>query len=458
MLRLFKSNDPYLLIVVFVVLLIIRLIGWIYGFPYSEFELKWMLVGERLANGFDMYSETYDFTAPLSALTYKLLHFIGGRGRVLPQVLGMIFIIVQAGILNSILLRNKAFDDNNYLPSLFYVLLATAIADSAVLSPVLMSMTFILLALNNIFRRIDNEVKDELFLYAGLYLGVAALFYLPAAAFFIIFLLSLLLFSSPALRRLLLFFYGLLLPYLICLGIYYTSDQHWDFMDSYFRGWFNATAIATSWSLLLKNISGAFAMLAFLIIAVMVRLRLTNYQEKILQVMLLLVVGAAMAVWADVDLGVHQMILLVPTLSFFLTHYISTLSRRFWKLVMPYVLVGILLIAPYLFYGNQEKRYPAYERRPDTSKLVIGSDLSVYNDFEIGGPFIDEKLSRYWIGRLNYYQSAEKIFETLDKSAPDIIEDEWNVLDSVFTRLPLLERNYTMDGNRYLRNSETLTP
>ncbi len=451
MLRLFKSNDPYLLVVVFVVLLIIRSIGWIYGFPYSAFELKWMLIGERLAGGFKMYAETYDYTGPLAAYTYKGLYLLGGRSRVLPQVVSMFFIIFQAGILNSILLRNKAFDDNNYLPSFFYVLLATSIADSAVLSPLLMSMTFILLALNNIFRRIDNEVKDELFLYAGIYLGIASLFYLPAAGFFLIFLLSLLLFSSPALRRLLLFLYGSLLPYLICLAYFYWSGDHWDFIDSFFRGWFDDTAIGMEWNLLLKNIAVAFAFLAFLIIAVILRLRLTNYQEKILQVMLLLVLGAAMAVWADVHLGVHQMMLLVPTISFFLTHYISTLRKKIWKVVVPYLIVGFLLVAPYIFYADTENDLAPFKRNPETSLMLMGSDLAKYNQYRIAGPFIDEKLSLDWIERLEYYQSSEKVFSTLNSSSPDIIQDDWGVIDSVFNRFPILEEQYIKQGDSYLK-------
>ena len=38
-------------------------------------------------------------------------------------------------------------------------------------------MTFILLGLHYVFERIANEVTDDLFLYAGIYVGIATLFY-----------------------------------------------------------------------------------------------------------------------------------------------------------------------------------------------------------------------------------------------------------------------------------------
>jgi len=60
------------------------------------------------------------------------------------------------------------------------------------------------MSLRNILRRIDNQVTDELFLNSGIYLGIAAMIYLPSTIFFFVFLFALILFSTAVTRRLLL--------------------------------------------------------------------------------------------------------------------------------------------------------------------------------------------------------------------------------------------------------------
>ena len=80
------------------------------------------------------------------------------------------------------------------------------------LSPVLMSLTFLLLSLNNIFKRIDKQTKDEFFLNTGIFLGLATLFYLPSLFFLPALMLSLLLFTASLFRRYILLLYGFMIP------------------------------------------------------------------------------------------------------------------------------------------------------------------------------------------------------------------------------------------------------
>jgi len=450
--RLFKSNDPYLLLVVLAILVLVRLAGGIYGFPLTDFELKWLLLGERLSQGFLMYGETFDYTGPLSAYTYKALAWLGGRSRILPQVLASVIIVVQAGQLNLLLLRNNAFNENNYFPALFYVLLACSLPDGAILSPALMSLTFILIALNNVFRRIDNIVRDEIFLSAGLYLGVATLFYLPSLVFFLFFLIALLLFSSPAPRRVALYMYGLILPFLIALGYFHWADAHWPFIDSFFRGILDESTYKVETYFLLLTGSLFFFFLIVAGPAVLIRGRFTNYQSKIFRVMLLLIPAALLVFLVDVEKGVHQLIFLVPTLSFLLTHYVLLLKKRIWKTVIPYLIVVFMILFPYLIYSQ----YPSeldnrLVKRPENSLMYLGNELTPYLQSTIASPFIDPTLSQQWLERLGYYQSAERIYDIMNRSNPDRIEDEWDFMDEVFFRFPLLESKYLGQGDSYQR-------
>ncbi len=455
MFKLLRVNDPYLLVGVFGVLIVIRVIGGIVGLPMEDIELKWLLVGERLSDGFRMYSETFDYTGPLAAYTYKLLDLIGGRSRGLHQVISTLLVMFQAGILNITLLRNKAFSENNYFPAFFYVLAASAIPDSYVLSPQLMSLTFILLSLGYIFRRIDNQVTDELFLYSGLYLGVATLFYLPAIIYFIALFASLLLFSNPAVRRLLLFIYGLFMPFLLVYSYYFWHGDQWFFIRSYFlRGLSGTRTFDVGW----YNLVVAGSLLIFLIFICWARVsiygRYANFQSRVQQVMVLLALAGVGILFLDVELGYHHLILFVPTLSVFVAHYLLLLRRRWIRAVVPYLILIGLLGHPYWIkqYLQPREQDIADLTLPEAGSLMyFGDGLGPYRDREIASPFLDPELSTYWIEKLDYYQPAGHLFAVLERSSPEVIWDEKQVVTKIFRRYPDLEYRYQRRGLLYIR-------
>lgn len=441
-----------MLVVIFLLLLAVRSVGLFMDFPMAEIQLKWLLLGERLGDGFRMYSETYDYTGPLAAYTYKLLDVMAGRSWMAHQVLATIVVMIQAGILNVILLRNGAFKENNYFPAFFYVLAASAIPDAYSLSPELMSLTFILLSLNNIFRRIDNEVQDELFLYAGLYLGIAILFYLPAVVYFVVLLSSLLLFASPAGRRLLLFFYGLVLPVLIAFCYFYWHGAHWAFLDSYLmRGILAARSFNIGIVPLL--ISASFFLFLFLltVVSVLSKGKFANFQTKIQQVMILTIGGGVLAMLVSVELGPSQLILFLPALSFFVSHYVLLLKKPFYRLTVPYLLVIGLLIYPYLPMHHMDFELSGNEKPHQAKLLYLGTGLHPYASYRIASPFLDQKLSEGWLKKLDYYQPSAGIFDNLIASDPEIIQDEWGVIDKVFFRFPEFELRYEKRGSNYVK-------
>ena len=444
--------------VVLGILVVLRALGFIGGIPLLSPELKWLLIGERLAEGFEMYSETFDYTGPLSAVTYKLLDLIAGRSRWIHWVASTLTIVVQAGILNIILLRNQAFSDNNYFPALFYVLAAFAISDSYALSPQLMSLTFILLSLNNIFRRIDNEATDELFLFAGLYLGIAALFYLPAVVYFVFLLVSLLLFTSPALRRLILFFYGLLLPVLLTFCYFYWFDAHWAFFDSYFaRGFLAAKSYAIGGIDFLISSSLFMTWLLISLWLIFRKGKFANYQAKIQQVMGMLMIAAVTVLWVDVEFGPYHLFLFVPSVSFFLTQFILLLEKRIFQLVVPYLIVLTFALTPFIlrqFAVNEKIEMEPYEMKNVKERARVMSfdqELAIYQNYAIATPFIDRQLSQQWLGRLDYFQSATHLYEVIKASDPDVIVGEGPVISKLFDRFEPLKSEFKRNGDHLER-------
>jgi hypothetical protein len=76
----FRINDPYRLVIIFILLLILRLPYLISSEWLSIPELKWMLIGERMNDGAMLYVDIWDDIAPLSALVYKGINFAARKG------------------------------------------------------------------------------------------------------------------------------------------------------------------------------------------------------------------------------------------------------------------------------------------------------------------------------------------------------------------------------------------
>ena len=137
--------------IIFILMVVIRLIQGAFIDEQSFYGLKWLLLGEWLNQGFKMYAETFDYTGPIAAFVYKYLYFIFGRSNFIHYGFSSLVIIFQAGIFNQLLLKNKAYDENNYLPAFLYVILMLAVPDFMTLSPQLMSLTFVLMSLRCCF-------------------------------------------------------------------------------------------------------------------------------------------------------------------------------------------------------------------------------------------------------------------------------------------------------------------
>ena len=446
----------------FLVLLTGRIVYWIVAGELTVPELKWLLIGERLDNGFIMYRDLYDYTGPLSSLTYKIIDLAFGRSIWPHRILGLFLVFYNAAILSIQLAKSKVFAENNYLPGFFYVLFALAIPEGGNLSPMLMSSTFIILGLSNVFRRVDNEASDELFLYAGLYLGIAVLFYLPSVTFFFILLLSLLIFSSAIPRRIFLYIYGLTVPLILAIANFYWYDAFDYFMGQFFLGGFILDRrFFLDWPSF-WIVSGVFVFWTFYALIVIIRRgRYGNYETKVIQIMLLVAIAAAVSVLVDVSLQPAQLHLLIPALAFFLAHLALLLKKRFYKFLIPWIIFLSLVTNAYWApafadltnYILDSQTIPGIVE----AKAMVLSDQpeTYYAKQQIAGPFFNKELSINQMNYLVYYETAYQIYDAIQKDLPQVIIDDWLLMPAVFERFPTLKEQYRAGSNNryYLKDN-----
>lgn len=452
----FKINDPSRIIILFIVLLIVRIPFYINGIQLTIPELNHFLIGESLTNGSTLYISLWEDISPLSAWLFMLIHFIFGKSIWVYHVLGFFLMFYQSLLFNSITYRNRLYNDNTYVPSLIYGLLMNLSFGMYTLSPILISTTFILLALNNVFRQVEFRMKaDEPILYIGLYLGLATLFYLPAALFGFITIAILLIFSNTIGRRYLLVIYGFALPLLLVVSYYYLiggADDAWEiFSAKIFNP--NKVEYQNRQSLILL-ISLPLVFFIIGLLRIFQRTRFSNYQMRLVQlIMLWLLASLPILYWTEKL--IVSFTIFIPAFAVIITHFFLLVKRGVKaELVFSIFLIGIIYINLAIIYNwHGIDKYidhdnvlvvdsPFANEVKNKKTVILGDDFSLYKEAMLATPFLDWQLAKETLRNPDYYQNATDIYNGFVNDPPEVIVDLEGLMPSLQHRIIFINENY----------------
>ena len=76
LLSIFKINDPYKILIVFIIAIVIQLPIFISGINITMPEIEWHTLGNKMATGAELYVDVYYPIGPISAQVYRLLSYI----------------------------------------------------------------------------------------------------------------------------------------------------------------------------------------------------------------------------------------------------------------------------------------------------------------------------------------------------------------------------------------------
>lgn len=422
-----------------------------------------MLLGENLSAGDALYQGVWDNTAPLSAAVYSLFDTLFGRSQLAYFIFASLLVVVQAFIFNTTQLRYKAFNESNYVPSLIYMLLSNMFYDFYTLSPVLLALTFLLLAWRNLFRLIIGTGTDESIFFMGIFMGMATLFYLQSIALMLAIVFSLLIFTGTKPRQYVLLLLGLVLPLAVAF-LYYgmeggTQALYWQYIRSF-------ELLPSDNYLNLFSLSlVALVPLVFLLIGIYRYNNshsFNNYQIRLQQSMFYYLLTALVAFAFTPEKSSYHLLLLLPAVAFYISQYFLLIKNRLktelYFLLFAFLLLGLnyMLISgplPYLSEWTNFTRLSVQERPEDglvTGKqiLCLGHDLSLYREARLATPYLDWSLAEEQFVRLNYYDNLLEVYKNMRLEPPQVIVDDAGLMPAVFERMPILESKYRPD-DRY---------
>jgi len=209
---------------------------FIHPMPMTAQELKDIVLGELLNSGKIMYLQVVDDSPWVASWFAKMVELIMGRSIFGRHLLALLIIFFQAAFFAFILIRNRAYNESNYLPAFVFGVISFFSFDMLSLSRELLASTFLLLALNNIFKEIEFKVqRDEIVFNIGFFLGIASLLIFSYTIFLIGSLVILLAFARITLRKSLLLIFGFTFPHLALICVYYFREGLPEFFQ-YFYG------------------------------------------------------------------------------------------------------------------------------------------------------------------------------------------------------------------------------
>lgn len=455
MLRYFRINDPYRLVAILVIALLIYLPIFIDTPPVTLPELKGLLTGEKISQGNIPYAELVDSTPPLTCWSYGLIDLIFGRSLLARHILAFIIIFFQATYIGFIFIDKKAFSESTYIPSFIFIILYFFSFDTIVLSGELMGSVFLLLAISALFKEVEfRNPSIETVLNLGVYVGLASLFSFSYIVFLPAVCVVTLLYSRRNLQSFLLLLVGFCLPHALLISVYYlmdTSSAIWNFY--YLPNLAFTSNHLINWKSLL--ILGAFP-LAYLFISFIMlnrEARFTKYQSQLLQIMFFWIVFSLLLLFYSKNLRPQSLIALIPPVTFFLTHLLLHIRRRLFAELNLWILcIGIIATSFLARYGRMQsidysqliikKNADAAIFGANKKILVLDDDLSYYLNNKMATPFLNWKLSETIFKNPDYFENVIKVDEGFENDPPDIIYDPGKYMKEFFVRIPSLKKKY----------------
>ena len=422
-------------------------------------EVLYMLVGERMSDGFTLYKDIYDNTAPLSALIYWLIDLVWGRSFLTFRIVAMLLLLFQAIFLNITFNKLKVYATKGYIPALLYLVFGSLVFEFTMLSPLLIGSTFIIMSLPYLVT-VSREGFDYNRLFVGGFiLGLAALSYLPLAAFMVVAFFAVMLFASNAFRSTLLLLCGFIFPFAVVLTYFFYTGALHEFIEMYLlRPWLaKVTFIRPPADLAKIALLPALVLLFSIANTLSLPQRLV-FQVKFQQVMWVWLFTSLVLIFTRDEISAGTFVLLLPPLAYFGEFLFSgNLKKWILNLLFLLLLAGVILlryrevtgINRFLNIDNSVLVLPDNAPLPVKGSVVVvlGNDARYYQYNKVATPYLNWKLAQRHFGKLHEYYAVYALANNFKQEPPTYIIDKAGIMPGLQVKLPYVFGRYQLTNN-----------
>jgi len=137
----------------------------------------------------------------------------------------VVLIVLQAFFLTEVINRQNVLRESSHLPALMYVVLMSCFPEQLSFNPLLIANFFIIIFLNSLFNFYKSEEIAFDAFDAGLFIGIATLFYWPSVFLFPLIWSALIVLRTFVWREWIASLIGILLPFFYFCALLYWYDQ-----------------------------------------------------------------------------------------------------------------------------------------------------------------------------------------------------------------------------------------
>lgn len=261
----------------------------------------------------------------------------------------MVLVFIQALLVNNLADEFRLLGDRNWLPGLFFALMAASIPDFLFLSAPLVATTFLPIALRRIFRVYKTPSATALIFDSAFWMTVGAMFYPPAIWMLLAAYVGIHVMRSFNVREQIVFFSGILIPVTLgWLGSFW-YDLGRIFFNLQFNhvfGFYQFHRVYT----LLSWLEIGFLILIFIIIL----FSFNNYfsrkliqTQKCISTLYWYLIIAVSTVFLQTELPNQHFFLAIPAVGIFLSLTVMSIKRRAIAEIFHLCLLGFVLFVQF---------------------------------------------------------------------------------------------------------------
>lgn len=268
-----------------------------------------------------------------------------------PTLLTLVFLSIQAVLINVLVSNHRLASEVSLFPGLFYILIASALPSFLCLSPIHLANTFLIIALGILMATYKQSSCADLIFNVGLWLGVASLFYPPFLLFIFVGMAGLNVLRAYKIRERLMILAGMATPYFLAALYCFWNNELALFLDLQFFKPFEFWSFAKyeAWELVVEL---AFWFLLILITlgsigAYNFKMQL-QVQKKISIVYWALLIGGLTTCFQK-GVSIEHLLVTVVPLGILISFNFILVSRR-WAEMLHLVLLVLILCWQYKGY------------------------------------------------------------------------------------------------------------
>ncbi|MFI5196498.1 MAG: hypothetical protein ACHQD8_05365 [Chitinophagales bacterium] len=320
MLRLFRNNSPFTVIILFIFALVVK------------FQLVLYPIMPEPVAGHFMYN-----------YLLRALYVVFRNGAFAYTMLAIIVIFIQSLYLKSISIRHRLFPRYTYIPAFVYLLLTSIYPPFNSFSETLIVNWFLLGAVDIMFGFTQTTQPRKLIYNASFLLSMAALFQFTMLAYFFLLLVGMVMFRSFNLGEWSVALMGYATPPYFLVCILFLADRFHLYATWPHIG-FSLSAPIVSPFYLIITLAGIGILLASGIYAMQLNVAMSNIyiRRDWIAISFYLIISVFVAILTDLEVRTAWMITL-PALSIIISHgLLLETNKRFSNFIFYFSLIYLI--------------------------------------------------------------------------------------------------------------------